>query len=246
MDWAGIASKMVPVIDETSAVRPKDLDQPSGVPIRARVRAGVVDDVGFMTVGKLNDWRVVSETIARIEARVAKALLIGAESVRPSERTTAFEVNATVVRALDGALGGLYTPIADLKQRPIIERAVWQAERDRLLKPLPRKHYETQILTGATALSRGSKVQGLLSIVEVARNLGPEAVAKIDTRALVDVLARYQNIYEPAVIKSDEQLAREQREAERAQTRALATEQAISSAGAIAEQRAAQPLIPQQ
>lgn len=241
LDWAGIASKMVPVIDEMSYVKESDLARPTGEPIRAKVRGGEVDDITFLSVDKLADWRVVKDVMDTVSGRLAKSMLIGTESVRDSERTTKFEVQALVVRQLEGALGGFYAPIADFMQLPTFKRAAHQAESQKLTRPLPKGAVEIKVLTGISALARSSKISDIMNIVAVAQQLGPEAIAKLDTQALIDVLARYQNVYEPSIIKSNEQVAKEREALAQEQMKMMAAQQAITTAGNVVEANMTQP-----
>jgi hypothetical protein len=238
LEWAGMVAKLTPVIDEGSNIRPRDLQKPSGVPIMGRVVNGQVQDMAFLNVNKGGDGVFFISAIQDIISRLGRAMLIGSDAVRDSERTTRYEVQETVVRALDGALGGLYTPMADCKQLPIARRVVYQAERDKIMRPLPEKAYRTEILTGAAALSRGAKVGAILEIAQVAQQLGPEAVAKIDPRALVDVLARYRNVHEPGIIKTNERLDQERRQQQADELRMQAAGQAIQTTGNIVEANA--------
>lgn len=249
LDWAGMASHMHMFINETSSVRAKDIDpnvNPTGSIGRATVKGGIVDDIGFMTMaGKMADFSVVEQTVARIENRVGKIFLLGSESVRNSERTTAFEIQKTTLSELESATGGLSTQVADYMQVPRLHRAMFQLERGNWdegkqrwnpkVAALPKNAVDLEILTGINALVKSKLADELLNAANVAKMLGPDALAKINMGVFMDTYFRYRQIYEPAMLKSNEQVAAERQAAQEQAIKMAAAEQAIASAGAVAE-----------
>lgn len=255
LDWAGMASHMHMFIDETSSVRAKDIDpniNPTGSIGRAKVKGGVVDDLGFMTMaGKMADFSVVEKTVERIESRVGKIFLLGSESVRNSERTTAFEIQKTTLSELESATGGLSTQVADYMQTPRLHRAMFQLERGDWdegkqrwvpkIAALPKNAVDLEILTGISALVKTKLADELLNMANVAVALGPSALEKINMGVFMDVYARYKMIYEPALILSNEQVAANRKQAQAEAIKMQAAQQAIQSTGAIAENQASRP-----
>lgn len=234
LDYAAAASKITPVIDEASQVRETDLEKKSGVSIRGRVVGGQVSDIGFLRVDKLSDMSGVLQVRQEIRADLGRSMLLQAEAVRDSERTTAFEVQSVTIKELEGALGGVYAPIADLQQMPLIQRLIHQVSSDKMVPPLPKDAIDIQVLTGLAALAKSAKTQSLLNIAQVAQALGPETLAKINGPVLVDVLARYENIHEPGVLKTNEQVQAERRQALMEQAALMAAEAGTKAAGQIA------------
>lgn len=234
VDWAGLASKMTPVLDPNSYLKPADLAKKSGEPVIDDVEGGRPKHIAFLSVEKVPDFGVMKSVMDTIQDRLARALLIGSEAVRDSERTTKAEYLG-LVRELDGELGGVYAPISDYQQLPLIRRVEHQAQTDKLVAPLPRGAVEIHVLTGIAALARSAKVSGLNNIAAAAQALGPEALAKIDVSALIDALARYENIHEPAVVKSDERVAAEREQMKKDAAQALIMEQGVKTMGAVAE-----------
>jgi len=57
---------------------------------------------------------------------------------------------------------------------------------------------------------------------------------------LLDVLVRHSGIYEPGLVKSQEQVEQEQQQAQQQQMLGMAAQQAIKSSGAVAEAQAGQ------
>ncbi len=182
--------------------------------------------------------------IGMLDSQLSKAGLLGSESVRDSERTTKFEIQSVLIKELEGALGGLYTPIADYQQVPLVHRLEYQIVRDKIARPLPPEAVQLEVLTGIAALSKGAQISSLLNIVQAAQALGPEAMAKIDARVLLDVLARNQNVYEPGIIKTNAQVDAEKQQQMQQALAAAAAQQGIQSAGAIAVNRLSDPTAP--
>lgn len=243
LDFAALASKMVPILDPSSMIKPEHLERKSGVPVVDHVANGVWQRGCFMSVDKLSDFSIVNAVMQRTEGRLGKGMLLESESVRKSERTTAFEIQATTIRELDGALGGLYAPTADSNQIPTIQRVMYMLQEDGVLPPLPKGAVEIKALTGIAALARQAAAGRIKELVADVAALGPQALAKINLDILVDVLYRYQSIYEPGLIKTKAELAQELRDAIAAQTAAAAGEKAVDVAGNIVEQQASQETV---
>jgi hypothetical protein len=68
--------------------------------------------------------------------------------------------------------------------------------------------------------------------------LGDTALAKLNMGVVMDVLARYKNINEPGMVKSDEQIAKENQQAMEMAAKAQAMGKAIDVTGNIAEANA--------
>ena len=237
LNWAALAAKAHPVLDYSSLAQEEDLLKESGKPWRGRVENGMVMDVGFFHLGgKLNDVGFLAQFVAQIESRLGASMLIGSESVRKSERTTAFEVARITLEQLQGALGGFYTPMADALQIPLAHRSKHILEKRNLLPSLPKGAIRVRTLTGTAALERESQASAMLDLAQVAQMLGPEALRKIDTAVFVDVYARLRGVNEPALIKTNEQLAREAQEAQAQFAQQEATKAAMSVAGNVAQQ----------
>jgi hypothetical protein len=241
LDFATMASKLYPVIDTGSEMEESDLSRPTGTILRGRVQGGLVQDIGFVQTGKLSDFSIVQNVRDSLRQDLGAAMLVGSSSVRDSERTTATEVMAINVRELDTAVGGFFTSLQDRNQRPSVQRLFYQCERDAVFAPIRAKGaVSTKILTGVQAMAYMEKTQRVLQFTQILGQLGPEAVARLNMDKLVDVLARYTRIAEPGLVKTTKQMQAEREAAMAQATQAAAAQQAIESAGAIAEQQATQ------
>lgn len=225
--------------DYSSETRDEDLKKESGRVIQARVQGGKLMDVALVKFDGVNEARALSVSIEVKTKRLGKAMLMESDSAPTGERVTAYQISR-IAQELEGILGGAYTPIADMQQQPLIRRLEYQMVRDRLLPPLPKGIVKVNTLTGAAAIVRAARRGGVVNLVQAAVALGPTVIARIDEAVLLNVLARYENIDEPGLIKSDARMAQDQKAALGAQAAQQAIEQAVKSTGAIAEQKASQ------
>lgn len=241
LEFAAAAAKMHPVLNTGSEMEEADLQRPSGSILRGTVINGVVQDIAFIQTGKLADFQVVQATRDALRSDLGAAMLLGSQSVRNSERTTAFEVQAINVRELEGALGGFYAPIADRQQKPLVARLLFQCERDRVFTPIGIPDaVKTKILTGVDALARIEKMQRVMQFTQLVAQLGPDAIRRIDMGALVHIFARYTRVAEPGLIKTTAQIEQEAQAAMAQAAQASAAQTAIETTGAIAQNKATQ------
>jgi hypothetical protein len=240
LDWASIHSKIVPVVDPTSNARPKDLAKKSGEPIEARVANGQVQDIGMLVPPTAAQFAAVAEAADRKTQQLAGAFLLESELQPHQERVTAAQIRRIALE-LEGALGGIYTPIADDQQEPLIRRVLWQMRRDGLLPPLPDEGIEIRLLTGIAALAREIDRANLLNVMQTILAI-PGAAERVNFDILIDLVMRWSGIYEQGLIKDVEQARQERLELQQEAVAGAAAQQAIETTGAIAEEQATQQI----
>lgn len=231
LEFAAQASKFVPVRDYTSETRIEDLSKPSGEPISARVVSGVVQDLAFLQTNKGADFAIVFQKSMQLRKDLGTAFLMDADTIPQKERVTAAQVNR-LGQELDAATGGASGPIADSQQTHTLARTVYQLNRDALLPKLPEKAVRFRVTTGIAALGRAANANKLLTFAQTIAPF-PGLLARIDEGVFLNVLARYQNIYEPGLIKTDEQVAKDQQLALDQQTQMVVREQVAKTAGDV-------------
>lgn len=237
----GAMARMVPMLDTASSVDEDDLLRPSGEVIRGRVSAGEVQDVAFLQTKKNADIASVTAYIQLLARDLGKAFLLESAVQPQKERVTARQID-TITEEVQGALGGLFIPVSENKTLPILRRLRWQMQRDKLIppmKPEAEKMVRYRVLTGLPALARQAALGRVMSLAQVIAALGPQAMARINEGVLIRLLERAHNFYEPGLIKSDEQVAKERQDAIRAQTQLAVGEQAAKTGGALIENAAA-------
>lgn len=243
-EMAALAAKMLWAIDGTSDVQDRDLEKPTGsVIVGARVSGGQVQDVGMLKVDKLADFSIAFQTSEIIRKDLAAAMLIESEVQPQQDRVTRFQAER-IAAELDKASFGVSTSFGDDDVEPTVMRTDFQLVRDRIIAPLPKEATQMRTLTGAVQIANGARRQKLLSIAQNAPLLGEEAMRRLDMGVLFEVLARLDNIDEPGLIKSKDDMAKETNAAIRAQLAAEAGKQAISTAGTIAETQAKAAAMP--
>lgn len=238
IDWAGACSTMRPVIDENSDISPEDLAAPSGKPMYGKVNAGVVQDIGFLKVDKLQDFSAVERISEAVVQRLSRAFMLEQTAIRNSERTTATEVGVTV-REVQSSDAHVYPSIAEQQQKPTVDRFRFQMERDGIL-PAMGDDVETVIVTGTAALANQQRAAALAEYAQFVLALGPAAQEVLDPAIVATAYARYRRIYEPGMVKTPQQIAEGRQQAVQTQLGLEAGKQAIQTGGAIIENAATQ------
>lgn len=243
LDWSTNASKVTPVLDPSNSydMTPADLTKPSGEVVLGRVMDGKVQGAAFLSTNMASDLSVVLNHADRIERRLGKQGLLETEAQRKAERVTATEV-MRVARQLEGALGAIYAEIASEVQRTLYDRMIYQMERDKLLPPLPsglEGAVDVEILTGLEALGRQVELEKLMGALQLILPV-PELAARLSPERLLAMIFRGYNLDMAQVVKTAEEMQAEAEARMAEQAQAAAAQQAISSAGAITEERAKQ------
>lgn len=235
LDFAALASKHLFALDHNSQVRPQDLAQPTGSVIQARVQSGQIADVGVLRADKLTDFNVVNAVRESIRRDLSAVMLMEGENQPQGERVTAYQVQR-VAMELEGALGGVYAPIADSMQVPLIERLLYQLRRDGELPELPQESVEIEAVTGISALSREDDQGKLLQLMQVLAQLGPDSMSRLDMSVLLDLLMRQSGIYEPGLVKTQEDIDAERDAAMQQQQQMSMQDKMMDAAGPAIQQ----------
>lgn len=239
-DAAAMASKYTPILDENSMMQERDLADKSGVVKRGKVREGKAVEIAMLKVDKAQDFQFVIDRIAALRADLGAAFLIESESVRDSERTTAFEVSQVTLKEATGNLGSVLAMINDQQQLPLFNRLYAQAVANKHITPineeLKGKAVRVQVLTGLSALAQQVRAQGLMRFVQVAAQIEQIKSQYLDIETVLQVYARYERIDEPGVIKSKEQRAADQADALKVQAQLEMQKAAAQTVGAVAQQ----------
>jgi hypothetical protein len=162
-------------------------------------------------------------------------MLMEGENQPRGDRVTAYQVQR-VAMELEGALGGVYAPIADSMQVPLIERLLYQLRRDGELPELPQESVEIEAVTGISALSREDDQGKLLQLMQVLAQLGPDSMSRLDMSVLLDLLMRQSGIYEPGLVKSQEDIDAERDAAMQQQQQMSMQDKMMDAAGPAIQQ----------
>lgn len=242
LQFAEMASRLLLGIDKNSDVEDEDLTKPTGSLVRNLVvSAGQIQDVGFLRVDKISDFNVVYQTAERKRRDLGKAMLMEDAAAPTGESGRSPVAWQTIVAQLQGALGGMYAPIADEQQIPLLRRVIHVLEKKNMIVSLGDS-VKVTLLTGLAALVKEAKFNKFLTFLNVIGQMGEEAKARLDPAVITQVLARYNGMAEPGILKSDERMAEERQQVLAEQTQAMAAQQAVKTVGNIAETQAATPV----
>lgn len=181
------------------------------------IRTGDANDVSVLQVQKFADFRVALETINAISSRLSYAFLLNSAVQRVGERVTAEEIRY-MAGELEDALGGVYSILSLEFQLPLVKALMHRLEKQKRIPTLPKGIVRPTITTGLEALGRGHDLNKLdLFLQGVMQTFGPEVVAKYVN--ISDYLTRRGTalgIDTKGLVKSEEELAAEQQQAQEA------------------------------
>lgn len=241
LDLMGLAAKALFVNDPGSGIRDKDLQKPSGSIVQGFVGPdGRAKGVGVVSFNMTREFQILDTGINRKTTNLSKAFLMESELQPQKERVTREQI-LRIAQELEGALGGVYAPISEEQQIPLLMRLEFQMTRDKLMPPLPDGVAKVQTVTGIEALGRAQKSQTLMAFIQAIATLGPEAMARVNVNTLVDIMSRYYGVQEPGLFKSDEQVAQEKQQAMQQAVQAAAAQKTVDVVGNVAEHKMTQP-----
>jgi hypothetical protein len=235
VEGSAAAAKMIWLVDPNGTTRPKDIAEAPNL----AVRSGNAEEVSVLQAEKYADFRVAQETVAMLQARLSQAFLLVESIQRDAERVTAEEIRK-MASELEDALGGVYSILTQEFQLPLVNRIMFQMERQNRLPKLPEDMVRPSIITGMEALGRGHDLNRLLAFGRIVGDtLGPEVfAATINPHDFIKRVGTNLGIDMDGLVKSPQQLAQEQ---QRAQMQAL-----IQQLGPEVVRQAGQEEQPQQ
>ncbi|MEM9066277.1 MAG: portal protein [Planctomycetota bacterium] len=246
LDLLFLAAKQHPILDHGEVTTEDELMQPTGTPVRTRVEGGEAQGLGVFSFGSIGDYQMLTQGAESRKLDLARTMLIESASAPNKDRVTATQIQR-IAQELEGALGGVYTQIADDQHLPLVQRLLYQLERDDLIEPLTRRGggrtislAEVKTLTGLVALQRESQRVKLLDFAQFVSLFGERGIASIDMDVAFSAYQRLAAIDMPGLVKSPEQVAQEEQQ----RLASVAAERGIDAAGTVVEQAAQQ--APQQ
>lgn len=231
LDFAAILSDFKIFKDIGCQVRDEDLvSKPGSIVSMAEVSGGQVQNLAMLQSNKNGDYAAILNHLTSLEDAFKGTVSLHQNTTPRGERVTAQQVRL-VAQEVEEATGGFFVPLADSLQRPLTELAIYRAETQKILAPLPDDTEDIHLLTGLTAVAGANKAAELLEVAAVANGLGPEAQGWINMGALFSAWARYRSIYEPGLFKTPAQKNAEAEAAFQQAVAASAAQQSIEVAG---------------
>lgn len=190
---------------------------------------GTDADVSVLQLQKYNDFRVALETISSINERLSYAFLLNSAVQRNGERVTAEEIRY-MAGELETALGGIYSILSLEFQLPLVSRIMFAMERKKRLPVLPKGTVKPVIVTGMEALGRGNDLNKLDQFIQPILQV-PDLASRINMGDYLTRRGTALGIDMKGLIKSDEQIAEEQAQAQQMAMMQQGLAPAINQAG---------------
>lgn len=144
-----------------------------------KIMNGSAEDVTAFRLEKTSDFAFVDANLEKAIARLAAAWLMMTSIQRDAERVTAEEWRI-LANELDGAMGGLYSEIAQGFLRYVIRRfLILHEEEDDKIPPLPKGIVQVGVITGLDAMGRSEDVAALQRAGRHLKEVFGEALAEV-------------------------------------------------------------------
>jgi hypothetical protein len=174
---------------------------------------GNPQDIIALQTQKQADLRIASETAMAVERRLQYAFLLNNAIQRNAERVTAEEIRK-MIEDLDAALGGVYSLLAQEFQVPYIAARIRHLQKRDKIPKYPEKVVKPIIVTGVEALGRGNDQNRLVMFISDLSKYVPAALNTLKLDTLVTRLATAQGIDTANLVKTQEEVQAEQRQAQ--------------------------------
>lgn len=214
VEGSAAAAKVLFLVNPNGTTRAKSLaESPNGA-----ITQGNAQDVSVLQLNKFNDFRVVQESMVKIEERLGHAFLLTSGVVRNAERVTAEEIRM-LSQELESAIGGLYSLLSTELQIPLVNRLMSIMHKNKALPKLPEKVVNPVIITGVEALGRGNDLQKLdMFLAGASQIVGPQAVQQfVNIGEYFSRRATSLGIKTAGLVKDEEQLQAEAQQAQQMQ-----------------------------
>ena len=226
VEGASVAIKVVFLVSPSATTKPGTLAKAGN----GAIIQGRPEDVGVVQVGKTADFATAANLAATIERRILEAFLV--MNIRNAERVTAEEVRLTQLE-LEQSLGGLFSLLTVEFLIPYLNRTMLILQRSNQIPKLPKELVRPKIVAGINSLGRGQDNESLTRFIQtVGQVLGPEALMKfVDPSEAIKRLAAAQGIDVLNLVRTPEQLAEMQEQAQADSTNQALVNQAGQLAG---------------
>ena len=208
VELAAIAASIIYLVNPNGITQPRKLQRAKNggfVP-------GRPEDVIPLQVQKTSDLQIAKGTADAIEARLSYAFMLNSAVQRQAERVTAEEIRY-VAGELEDTLGGIYSILSQELQLPLVRRIMIQLMSTGQISELPQDIVQPAITTGVEALGRGHDLNKLTTFLNIIGNI-PEATQVVEWSNFITAVASASNIDVTGIIKTPEQIAQEQQQAQ--------------------------------
>jgi hypothetical protein len=214
LDGGAISAFMLTLVDPEGTTRLQDVQNARNLD----VIPGRERDLGAYQPTKGADLSVTANEFEKAQIRIGKAFLSAASIQRSGERVTAEEWR-TLTAELEQAMGGMYSDIAQTKQRWFVLRFIHMHEmEDKSIGTLPEGLVNVGVVTGTDSIGQTSEVTRLMSFADKAvRVLGPQVLAQhVNPGDFLKRLAAGESVRIDGLIKDAKQMSQEQEQQQQA------------------------------
>jgi hypothetical protein len=138
---------------------------------------------------------------------------------------------------LESSLGGVYSTLSQEFQLPLVQRVMFQMERQGKLPVLPEGTVKPAITTGIEAIGRGNDLTKLQQFMTSLEQLGPQvAPTYVNMGDLIKRTGASLGIDMNGLIKTDEQIAAAEQQAQMQNMLQTLGPNAVNQLGGMAKQ----------
>lgn len=191
---------------------------------------GNPDDIHCVQLDKQADLAIAKAEADQIRAGIAAAFLMTESIQRSGERVTAEEIK-TMAAELESVLGGVYSLLSAEFQSPLVGVALGRLESEGAIPEFPKDTFKPSIITGMDAMGRGADLQRIITSINVMAPMGPAAMASIKMDELWKRVLASTGVEEKGLIKSQEEMQQEQKQAQAAELMSKLGPEALKQKG---------------
>lgn len=195
---------------------------------------GRVAGIAPLDMTNIPETSTLANYIGSLRMELGKSLGLEMDVQPTGDRVTATQV-IRVATALNNQTGGVFTSLAEQKQRPTLQRVLAQMRTDmpEVFAPLP-KDIELTITTGLAAMTRDADIERLTQTIQLLATLGDPMIQRLNLdKIATDIISR-MGYRTHDLLKTAQERQQEQAEEVQAQTQQLAAAETVSVLGQAA------------
>ncbi len=194
------------------------------------VLLGNPDDVGVLQADKRLDLQIAQQEMEILRLDLSTMFLLDSSVRRNAERVTAEEIRR-VSQELEVSLGGIYSTLANVVQKPSVRLYLGRLKEKKLINDSLKNSIDLEITTGSAALGRGTEFSSISTFLQTMQTvLGQEFQAFMKMPELIARVANSLDISTAELVKTTEELQIEAQAAQQAQLEQQAVAPVINGA----------------
>ena len=194
------------------------------------VLLGNPDDVGVLQADKRLDLQIAQQEMEILRLDLSTMFLLDSSVRRNAERVTAEEIRR-VSQELEVSLGGIYSTLANVVQKPSVRLYLGRLKEKKLINDSLKNSIDLEITTGSAALGRGTEFSSISTFLQTMQTvLGQEFQAFMKMPELIARVANSLDISTSELVKTAEELQLEAQAAQQAQLEQAAVAPVINGA----------------